>query len=277
MLLMHHGMKPKLSDKSDAKRMKRETPFIRGGTKDSLTTIVALTLKDDITKEVFCSGNILSKTFIATAAHCMDKIKDKAGNLNVENLEVVAGEANLLNYRRGGTGLEEIFSVKRAIVHPHYNKEKNGNMVWDLALLELNKEMDLDSNQRMEATVLPPPELRLTGREITVGGWGQTDGFQTGKRQIFDLQVINITVHPQEICEGKYLDSFITENMFCAGAKDTTACPGDSGSGALLHANGKIFLLGVVSYGFDGNCQDKTVFHSLGKSLPWIFKETGLK
>ena len=143
-------------------------------------------------------------------------------------------------------------------------------MAWDLALLEINEEIDLESNQRMEAAVLPPPELRLAGHEITLGGWGQTDGIPG--RQIFDLQVISITVHPQEICEGKYLDSFITENMFCAGAKDTTACPGDSGSGALLHANGKIFLLGVVSYGLDSNCRDETVFHSIGKSLPWIFK-----
>jgi len=270
MLLMHNGMKLKLSDKSDAKRVKRETPFIRGGSKDSLTTAVALTLKDDSKKEVFCSGNILSSSFIATAAHCMDKIKDRAGHLNVENLEVLAGEANLWNYRRGEKGFEEIFSVKRATLHPHFNKEKNGNMVWDLALLELNEEMDLESTQRMEAAVLPPPELRLAGREITVGGLRQTDGVPG--RQIFDLQAINITVHPQEICEGKYPDSFITENMFCAGAKGTTAYRGDSGSSALLHTNGKIFLLGVVSYGLDTR-----VFSSIGKSLPWIFKETGLK
>ena len=266
---MYRGMKLKLFNKRDEKRVKRETPVIHGGNKYSLTNVVALTMKDDLKKEIFCSGNILTKTFIATAANCMDKIKDKAGNFNVENLEVVAGEVNLRNYRRGGKRFEEIFSVKRAIIHPHYYNEKNGNMIWNLALLELNEEMDLESTQRMEAALLPPPELRLAGREITVGGWGQT-GEDPGC-QIFDLQVINITVHPQEVCEEKYPDSFIKENMFCAGAKDTTICHGGSESGALLQANRKIFLLGIVSYGINTR-----VFHSTGASLPWIFKETGL-
>ena len=149
-------------------------------------------------------------------------------------------------------------------------------MAWDLALLELNEDMDLESKQRMEAAKLPPPELRLTGREITVGGWGQTDGILG--RQIFDLQVINITVHPHDVCEAKYPDSYIKEHMFCAGTMDTNGCSGDSGSGALLHANGKKILLGVVSYGLDRTCRENaTVFITLGKSLPWIFKKTGLK
>jgi len=267
-LLMYRAMK--LIDKSDAKRVKRETPFMHGGAKDPSTTVVGLTLKDDVSKQVFCWGNILSKTFISTAANCMDKIKDETGNLNVENLEVVTGEANLLNYGRGEKGFEEIFSVKRAIVHPHYN----GNIAWDIALLELKEEIDLQSEHGMEAAVLPPPELRLAGREITLGGWGQADGISG--RQIFDLQVINMTVHPQDICEKKYPDFFIKENMFCASASDTTACPVDSGSGGLLHANGKIYLLGVVSYGLDSDCKDKIVFQNIVKSLPWIFKETGL-
>ena len=128
-------------------------------------------------------------------------------------------------------------------------------MIWDLALLE--------SKQGMEAAVLPPPELRLTGREITIGGWGQTDGIPG--RQIFELQVINITVHPYEVCVGKYPGSFIKENMFCAGASDTTACRGDSGSGALLHANGKVFLLGVVSYGLNATAVMKRSSRILGK------------
>ena len=269
LLLVYRGIKLKVSNKSDAKRGKRETTFILGATKDSLTTVVALTMKDDVKKQVFCSGNILSKTFIATAASCMDKIKDEDGNLNVEILEVVAGKAKMLNYKRDEKDLEEKFSVKRAIVHPHYDKEKNGNMVWDLALLELTEEMDLESKQWMEAAVLPPSELRLTGREVTLGGWGQSDG-------IPDLQVTNITVLSDEICERKYQDSFDKENMFCAGTSDTTECHGDSGSGALLYVNGKIFLLGVVSFGHDSKCRGKVVFLSVGKNLPWIFKETGL-
>ena len=139
-----------------------------------------------------------------------------------------------------------------------------------IALLQLNEEIDLESKQQMEAAVLPPPELRLTGREITLGVWGQTDGIPGC--QILDLQVINITVHSQEDCEEKYSDSFIKENMFCAGARDTTAHCGDSGSSALLHSNGKVFLLGVFSYGLDTK-----IFSSIGKSLPWIFRVTRLK
>ena len=59
LLQMYRGMK--LSDKSDLKIVKREITFFDGGNTDSLMTVVALRLKDDLKKQVFCSGNILSK------------------------------------------------------------------------------------------------------------------------------------------------------------------------------------------------------------------------
>ena len=246
--------------------------LIRGGKAGDLPTAVALTLKDDKFKEIFCGGTILSKKIILTAAHCMDAIKDD-DNLNVDNLEVVAGDPKLFNYRRGQKGFEKIFSVRRAVVHPNYDKEMNGNYAWDLAILELNEDIDFESNPRIDVAHLPPPEVILTGQKITVGGWGRTVGLP---EQIFNLSVIQVPVNHPETCEDNFGDEFVKENMFCAGDKTKTACEGDSGSGATISVNDKTYLLGVVSFGVDESCRVMAGFQKIGPSLPWIFMETGL-
>ena len=240
--------------------------------KENFPTTVAFTLKNDVDKEIFCSGTILSRKIILTAAQCLDSIKDDAGNLNVNNLMVVAGEENLLNYRSnfkfGEQGFEQIFSVKRAVIHPHYKQERNENYVWDLAIVEVNEEINTKQNTHIQAAQLPPKELILTGQRITFGVWEKTPEHNSM------LNLIQAHVNPQEICEEYYGAEFDPKNMFCAGDKTTT--DDTKGSGATIDVNEKTFLIGIVNFYINKNCQNTIGFQKIGTSLPWIFMETGL-
>jgi len=239
-----------------------------------MPTAVALIKKDDSFKRVFCSGTILSKTSVVTAAHCLDNIKAENGDLDIENLLVVAGEADMRKYKKGEEHLAEEFNVKRALIHPHYHLTAKDNLMWDIALLELNENINIESNPYMKAAVLPPPELRVVGKMIKVGGWGQTAAFTDGSHV---HKVIDIKVHPHEKCKDSFGDQYVKENMFCAGQKRATACPGDSGAGAVFMGWDKPVLMGIVSYGKHLMCTEETGFQNVIQSLPWIYKKTGIK
>ena len=165
--------------------------------------------------------------------------------------------------------------MKKAMVHPHYNPETNGNMVWDIAILQLTEAMDIERNPYMKIAALPPPEIRVLGRKIKVGGWGKTSGYSRGS----DVHnVIQVTIHSHEVCEESFgKDRYISENMFCAGEKTVTVCEGDSGAGAMIYQDNLPIIIGVVSFGWKNKCLWESSFQNIMKSLPWIFKQTGLR
>ena len=135
-------------------------------------------------------------------------------------------------------------SVKKTVIHPNYDKKRSQNFAWDLAILEVNEEIYIEPNTRIQSARLPPPELILTRHKIKAGGWGKT---VATLEQVSTLSVIKVPVNHQKTCEGKFGDEFVKENMFSAGDKHATACKGDSGSGATLVVNDNTFLVGVVS------------------------------
>ena len=250
-------------------RVKREFEVhIRNGSPQPMSTAVAIFVKwtDTEPAVLSCSGTILSDDRVITAAHCLEGIE-------VDKITVVAGAGDLKNYMMGEENIAKEFSVKKISVHPHYQHLPNEKVVWDLAIMELTTKMPLETNPRMQAAVLPPPGMKITGQEVQVGGWGKQN--QYSGISLTHL-VINIPINPDEECSNTFEPGeFLRAQMFCAGDGRSTTCRGDSGAGAILRGWKKPIIYGVLSFGTK-TCKVPAVFQKIEKSLPWIFKVTKL-
>ena len=255
-----------------SERVKRDVEeYIHNGEDGQMATAVALAYGDS--KKPFCSGSILSSNRVITVGHCVDQFDSDYGNLRV-----VAGTADLRNYYHGNIGFEQVFEVESAAIHPYYEKKGTKKVEFDLAILELKTDMNLNG-KTMKAVTLPPHELRHEGRKIKVGGWGKLSAYG-GQSPVH--QVIDIEIHPNKRCKKTYNNGeFDDQQMFCGGDEKQGACKGDSGAGAVHEFNGKSILFGVVSVGYKSDlqtsCMKETIFQRMSASLPWIYRETKIK
>jgi secreted trypsin-like serine protease len=231
-------------------------------------TAVALFIEKNNRKDYFCSGTILSSTWVATACHCL---QDK----DARDLLVVAGESDLKPYYTNKSSSWVEVHVIKSSINPKYNFLQNKRYDWDVCLLELNEPLPLNDKSNIEAARLPPPGVIYTGKEISVGGWGKKGLFsRTSQHHL----TIDVTIKDDEECINLYrgVAEFCENSMFCAGQTGKTTCHGDSGSGAIYHGWGIPLIVGVVSFGAQ-TCNDASVFQKIEKSLPWIFEESQLQ
>ena len=75
--------------------------------------------------------------------------------------------------------------------------------------------MNIETNPRVQAALLPPPGLRHVGKEIKVGGWGKyTVEFLASVVH----RAIDIKINPDWECSDSFdYGEFIPSQMFCAG------------------------------------------------------------
>ncbi|KAJ3664541.1 hypothetical protein Zmor_000099 [Zophobas morio] len=204
-----------------------------------------------------CGGSIIHKSFILTAAHCLE-------GEPVKSLKIRAG-SHFSN--KGGT----IRHVCGATSHQNYTGK--GYYDYDIAVLKLCNPLIFGD------TILPIalPEFNEpidVSTPATVTGWGTT----TQESSVFSprLQKISLVVHDQNTCRKKYKGlAEITPRMFCAGCQKAVcdSCYGDSG-GALF-AKGK--QVGIVSWGY--GCAEKNypgVYSRVAKFRKWVKNKTGV-
>ena len=135
----------------------------RGGAKPIEPVHTAVAILENGNYQI-CSGTILSNYWVLAASQCFEHIK-------ISDITVVAGAMMLFS----GEGVK--VRVKRIVTHPSFKNDylDNDDMTkvldWDLALLELQESLEIDSNEGIAAAVLPPPSSRHPGKPITTGGW----------------------------------------------------------------------------------------------------------
>jgi len=211
----------------------------------------------------FCGGTIICDRWILTAAHC---------NANT-NFVVVAQEHDKSN-GQGGSVDGTRHTVKQKIPHPNYGGDPPNN---DFMLVELNEPLSLTGDSKARAACLPTAADKTSyqGATFVVSGWGALEEGSGGPDKLHSAKVPHIT---NQVCneQGKY-GGQVTEQMICAGhlAGGIDSCQGDSGGPLTWADQGKVKVVGVVSWGF--GCARPNlpgVYAEVAEVLDWIEKET---
>ena len=184
---------------------------------------------------LLCSGSILTKKFILTAAHCFISKDERYQPSHV---------------RVGANNIESYFAKQRKIMnvtyHPEYDRE-NAFFYYDVAIITV--ETDLKFTSRVSPICLPRHFSKHPGNDIgiTVQGWGVTDRGQ-GKQ----TSQVTVIVRSKFECDDRieqfgsksgsenierWIPQLSTDVLFCADANlnnKTGACHGDSGGPAIF-------------------------------------------
>merc|ERR1711990_478732 len=215
-----------------------------------------------------CGGTIVNKKFVVTAAHCWDS--------RLTNLRVIVGEHSICDgINEGG----KVISVKKATMHPDYNKKTMDN---DIAVLEISEELTF--TDKIRPACLPSSATKdYSGTASTISGWGGTIGYGPKDQQPKQPTQCGLKESMVKILGAK--DEKCTRVLrtpsdpsgtaksnikMCAWAKDTDTCQGDSGGPLTVPENGKYTLVGVVSYGWGCASSTPGIYARVQGFLPWI-------
>jgi hypothetical protein len=197
-----------------------------------------------------CTGSLLSKEFIVTAAHCIPPTPQDLILIFDRDLE-----SQTAAYR----------SAINFAINPAWEKREMEKVdIGDIALIHFDGGLP-DGYEVVP--ILKDPSLLNDGTMITLAGYGYSDGEKlTGANKLrkVDIQIKQIKFGETEAL----LDQ--------TGGKG--ACHGDSGGPAYLAKDGGLFLWGITSRGvvdestvFVNDCSEKAVASThLAPYLEWI-------
>ncbi|XP_047037213.1 factor V activator RVV-V alpha-like [Helicoverpa zea] len=186
-----------------------------------------------------CTGSIIDKEWIITAAHCF--LKDVT---DVPIIQRIKGKQRLIGYVR----------QRDIIMHPNYLP--NEPWQYDLALLRTEKPIPFDEY----ASPIPLAWSRGPGQEGLFGGYGESE-FGSGTPLIGEAVL-------EETCLAPFART--PRQFLCSRSTESITAHGDSG-GPVFTRDG---LVGVI-LGVEESLHE-SVFLDISQKFNWIEQVTGI-
>lgn len=193
--------------------------------------IAALT--DRTLKRVFCGGTLINNRYVITAAHCFNSLRKST-------TRVMLGAHDLGKLRNA-----TVYYLEKVIVHKKYEPDSI-DQKWDLALIKLDR--DVVFTDMIQPICLPPRNFSKTFDNLLVTGWGALGEVRD---QPAKLMEVSVAQRPMDECKRLLTTTRITDDHICAGNSTQDSCRGDSGGPLTTKYKGRIFLVGVVSWGME--------------------------
>lgn len=206
-----------------------------------------------------CGGAIIDRSWIVTAAHCVD-------GFSGAQVESHVGITNLSS-RSEQTAVD----VVEVIVHPQWDAEAYRN---DIALLRLGT--PITRSPGVNSIALPAgidaANWPAAGATATISGWGATEYNGPASSTLLAAEV-TVLGGPQDGACGLYGSNFDAAVELCAGTADASvdACQGDSGSPLVVSVGSTPVLAGLTSVGFECARADYPgIYTRVTSFVPWI-------
>jgi prostatin (serine protease 8) len=194
-----------------------------------------------------CGGTLISDLFILSAAHCFP---DTA---RADDYRIQMGTVELGGYT-------DKVSIKRILIHKHFNRATNEA---DVSLLELNTPISRSSSlgwipiqdqAGFESSGHESSNARL---QYTLTGFGYIGPGRSPVRLQFSNDIPSLTTaecHELKVWDESIFGDALKPGMICAGNTNNVyksdACKGDSGGGLILPQPGNTpVVVGIVSRG----------------------------
>nr|ACO14743.1 Collagenase precursor [Caligus clemensi] len=212
-----------------------------------------------------CTGSIINKKYILTAAHCVEDSK---------KFTIFAGSHDYSLFTETN---RQIMKASRGIPHPNF--VNNGHD--DIAIIELDEELEF--NEFVRPICLPKYSDAVNtfvDEEITSTGWGLIKG-QPSPVRVPQLHYVDgLRIIDNSICAQTY-GPMVNENLICIDSSEHKGiCNGDSG-GPMNYKIGekKYIQIGVADFVGGSTCDDGMPegFARVTSYLEWIEEVTGRK
>lgn len=220
--------------------------------------VVYIVTQTSDNKELYCSASLISRRFVLTAAHCLEK--------------AVRTELRLGALDVGHPGaMSLVVSATKFKQHPEWSISVL-DRAHDIGLIELSE--DVQFSDFIQPICLPSVlelENQFTEGEATIAGWGKTNPSQAGGS--FILQVAQVRLIGNCECARRFPYQ-VTPLKICS--MPTTAkqshCSGDSGGPMMVFQDGRWSLVGISSFvsAFGCDIGDPAGYTRVAPYLSWI-------
>lgn len=134
--------------------------------------------------------------------------------------------------------------MAKIVKHEKYSAVTQTN---DIALIKLANAVQLD--EHILPVCLPPSDVDEPDH-LWVAGWGR---IEQGGRPSRELREVYMPEYNLAKCESKY-EGLVTNKQMCVGGiEGHDACQGDSGGPLASRIDGRVNIVGVVSWGIGIN------------------------